>query len=239
MELRSISATGYNTYDTCPYKFKLKYGIKPLVMPNPAFIVGTAFHKGAELYHGGTDIETILATIKSEMLNGTETTEKEIGRYGMVRQMIEAYVRNPVILPTIELEYNFKISVPGLSAPLYGFVDRVVEGGFVEYKTSIKVFKYEDIDNIQTDIYSYVYLDRFGFLPLVTYCIVHKTKSKKPDYKPQIMEIKREPEHMEELIRKLKTFEEKVHHDIFPPTPSYKCRWCEYSFFCKHNKYGN
>lgn len=239
MKLKSISATSYSTYEVCPYKWSLKYKSKLLTMPNPAFIVGTAVHNALENYHNGMTVDNVMAELRLELLNKEETTEVELDRFGMARNMVEAYIRNPVDLETIQTEYKFILPVPELTAPLFGFVDRIVVPGFVEYKTSVKMFKLEDIDNIQTDIYSYVGWKNRGFMPLVTYCILHKTKSKKPDYKPQIMEITRTEDDMVELIRKLKTFEENIEREEFHATPSYKCRWCDYSFSCKHNKYGS
>jgi len=203
-------------------------------MPNPAFIVGTATHSGLENFHKGITREVIFEKLREELLNGKETTPEEIERFGMARNMIEAYIRNPVKRETIETEFEFRITVPGIEAPLHGFVDRLVVGGFVEYKTSIKVFKQEDIETIQTDIYSFAHRELFGTLPLVTYCILHKKKSKKPDYKPQIMEITKTEDDMLELIRKLKVFEQNIKDEIFPATPGYHCKWCDYSGSCKY-----
>jgi len=238
MNLRSISATSYNLYNTCPYQWKLKYSFKCLQAENPAFIVGTAFHKGAELFHTGRMLEDIIQIVKDEMLSGKKTTPEELERFGLVRQMIEAYARNPIDLPTIKVEFKFNIPIFGLTAPLYGFVDRVVEGGLVEYKTSAKDYTIDDIDNIQTDIYSYAYRHHYKAMPLVTYCIVNKKKSKRPDYKPQVLTIQREDTDMDMLLSKLRKFEDSVVNNNFDPTPGFYCRWCSYSESCKYKKYG-
>jgi len=232
--MKTISATSYKMYETCPYQWMLKYKVNCLQMPNPAFIIGTAFHKGVEKFHTGRSVEDVVAELKKEMLNGTATTGEQIDMFGLVRQMVEAYARNPVTYATIETEYQFNIPVFGVTAPLFGFIDRVVEGGVVEYKTSAKDYTIDDIDNIQTDIYSFAYRQRFHAIPRVTYCVMNKEKAKRSDYRPQILEITREEARMEELVGKLARFEHSVKIDNFEPKPATHCRWCPFADSCKY-----
>ena len=98
MFLKSISATSYSNYETCPLKWKYKYKDKCLTMPNPAFMIGTAVHSALEKFHKGISQEVIYEDLKEELLNGKITTPEEIKRFGMARNMIGAYIRNPINL---------------------------------------------------------------------------------------------------------------------------------------------
>lgn len=238
MILSSISATSYNLYKQCPYQWKLKYKLNLLQGENKAFKIGSAVHKGLEMFHIGFSEEQIYNVAKDTMLNGEETSPEDIKNYSMVRRMIEAYIRNPIIDETIAVEHRFKIGVLGLVTPLTGFVDRITTSGIVEYKTSAKDYTLDDIDNIQTDIYSYAYVNsKFysGKMPMVTYCVLNKQKSKKNNYIPQNLSITRTKRDMEKLVSDLARFEFNVKKDNFGATPGQHCySRCSFSDSCKY-----
>lgn len=240
MQPKTISATSYNTYKNCPFSWSLKYKHNCLQLSNKAFSIGTAFHKGVEKFHSGRLIEHIIEDLKGEILNGKETTPEQVDDFGLIRQMVEAYARNPVNYPTIATEYQFNIPVFGVKAPLFGFIDRIVDGGVVEYKTSAKDYTIDDIQNIQSEIYSYAYRQKYEKMPRVTYCILNKSKVKRSDYRPQILEITLPESSMQDLIKKLTIFEDRINRDLFDPTPGTHCNWCGFrDSGCNYYKYGN
>ena len=154
-----ISATKITMYNTCPYKYWLNYELGAMVAPQPHFIIGTMYHKAVEKYHqfGKLDkanIKPVLDQIKPLII--IKKTSEEIDRFGLVRLMLEKYAEYPVDdAKTIDTEWFFNIDIPCTTIQLNGFIDRVVEGGMVEYKTTSFDFTEKDVHTIQADIYSY------------------------------------------------------------------------------------
>jgi len=241
--LKSLSATSVSTYEGCPYRWNLNYNLKLLQLPNPAFFVGTMYHKALEIYQSkALKHELVIEQIKGLMLANTEFEDK-IKMFGMVRNMFGKYVeyeQELARLPSIENEWRFRIQVPGLDIPLIGFVDRIIAGKVIEYKTTSKDFEQEDLNNIQTDIYSYAYFNRFGEMPTVIYSINNKKKAHTKLYKPQRLEIARSKEDMGKLELRLANTADCINKGNFEPTPSNQCYWCPFgkkgTNNCKYSK---
>ena len=226
--MRTISATSLKTYQTCPYQWKMKYIHRLEQLPNDAFEVGTQYHKAVEMFHTGMDKEMILNQIKSEMLS-EKPTSKEIDKFGLVRVMFEKYVEYPFEGETLETEYKFYIKSPKLPYPFFGFIDRIIPGIVLDYKTTGKDFKQEDIeDNPATDIYSYAFWRKYGEMPRVIYHVNNKKKAHKTNYKPQILETIRTKENVSALFVKCNKFCDDVKNEKFDPITDIHCRWCSY-----------
>jgi len=102
--------------------------------------------------------------------------------------------------------------------PLYGFIDRIVEGGIIDYKTTSKDYTIADVEeNIQTDFYAYVYWQVYGQIPTVWYHVMNKNKASKESYEPQVFELKRTQAHMMAFEARLKQFYENVISNNFEP----------------------
>jgi hypothetical protein len=234
MRLKTISATSLKMFELCGLQWRYKYKDDLLQLPNPAFIIGTAFHKGAELFHKGVPAEAIIERLKTDLLS-EKSTPQDLDNFAMVRNMVERYIANPIDTPTIETEYKFSIPIFSITAPLFGYIDRIVEGGIVEYKTSANDYTIDDLDNVQTDIYSYAYHHRFRQMPLVTYCVLNKTKSKRSDYRPQVLTITRPESALIDLTHRLQKFEQDVASEHFYANPGTHCRWCPFSSSCPYS----
>lgn len=225
--MKSISASSMNMYDQCPLAWKYNYIDKLLQLPNPAFIIGTNYHKALELFHTGHKPEQILIDLKKEMIKNK--TDEEIDRFGLVRQMFEKYIAMPVEGKIIENEFRFRITIPDIPVPLYGFVDRVDENKIVEYKTSSFDYKEKDIKTIQSLIYTYAVKKEKGKLLPVVFSVNNKKKAKNPNYKLQELKIQRTEEELKELEQIFKDFYIKVTQDkSFKPRLGSHCHWCAY-----------
>lgn len=217
--IKQISATSLKLYDTCPYCWKLKYVYKLIEPEKDFFIIGSGFHKGCELYHTGISPENIIDRLKGEWLD--LKSEESIKTFGMIRGLVEFYFNNPLVLETLETEKQFSIKIEGVPVPIFGFIDRVVTDGITEYKTTSTDYKQEDIDNIQTETYSYAYYKLFGKMPLVTYYVVNKNKIKKPNYSPQILPIQKEESMIPIFEDKVRTFYNNIVNQKFDPNPAF------------------
>lgn len=227
-KVKTISASQMNTYITCPYQWYLNYILKLVQLPNPAFIIGTAYHKCLERFHNGDSDVEILADLKKDLMSDKPTNE-EIERFGLVRKMYAKYKLNPLKGKVVETEFKFSIKIPGIDVPLYGFVDRVDEDKIGEYKTSSFDYKEEDIKTIQSKTYSYAVLNVKGKLLPVTYCINNKGKVNNDNYKPQQMTIKYTLEDMKDFEEFVRNFYKEIHSkDKFEPKRGVHCRWCSY-----------
>ena len=237
--MKTISASSIKIYQACPYQYKLKYILRLEQLPNDAFEIGIQYHKATELFHKGVDKDIILASIKSEMI-GDKPDDKNIDKFGLVRVMFEKYIQYPVEGETLETEYKFFVKSPKLPYPLFGYIDRIIPGAILDYKTSSIDYKQEDIEkNIQTDIYSYAYWRKYSEMPRVIYHVVNKKKAHKLDYKPQVLETVRTKEDISKLFNTCNEFCDNVKDKKFNPIGGVHCRWCPYgkngTNNCKYN----
>lgn len=217
IKISQISASSLSLYETCPYCWKLKYVYKLLQASVPHFLIGQAFHKGCELYHLGTPIDSLWEQLKNTYLDIKDKDSVE--RFSLIRDLVEFYLNHPLNLKTIESEKQFNLKIDEVPFPLFGFIDGIVEGGIKEYKTTSQDYKEEEIKTIQSKIYSYVYFKLFGLMPLVTYYVINKKKVKKPNYTPQILNIKYEESIIQEVEQYVKTFYDNIVNGKFEPNP--------------------
>jgi len=227
-KIKTISASSISSYQNCPLSWYYNYILKLIQLPNPAFIIGTNYHKCLERFHSGDSKEQIIADLKTQLLSGKPTGD-EIERFGLVRKMFEKYIKNPLTGKVIETEFSFSIPIEGIPVPLYGFVDRVDEDKIGEYKTSSFDYKEEDIHTIQSKIYSYAVWKKKGKLLPVVYSVNNKGKVNNDNYIPQQMKIQYTEQDMKDLEEYVKNFYKEIESkDKFEPTPGVHCRWCGY-----------
>ena len=234
--IKTISASSYNCYQECPYRWQLQY-IYKLIQPEiEAFVIGRMYHQGVEMFHNGHSTQDAIESVRKLML--VEPTQSNISNFGLVRLMLEKYYEDPIMTPTIESEYKFcealSLAVNGQYPlpPLFGFIDRVVEGGIIEHKTSSFDYTEEHTSGIQTDIYAYAYYKKYGNIPKVTYHVMNKTKVKKKGYKPQVIELTKSIDDFDKMKGKLLIFYDNVINKRYNATPGKHCNWCAYKASC-------
>jgi len=236
--IKTISATSLNLYTTCPLQWKFRYIYKLLQPDNPAFIVGTAYHKSLELFHTGGETVDIMEEMKKDLM--PNKTKEEIERFAIVRKMFDKYKDFPSEGETQQVEYKFELPLDDLlgeDVKLIGFIDRVTPESIIDYKTTSLDFTEEDcIKNVQTDIYSYVMWKEKGFFPNVTYHIMNKKKVSRDGYEPQIITIKRNEDDMARLEEKIKEFYKNVNDEKFEYNCDTHCFWCPYRYYCNKKK---
>lgn len=189
-QLNHLSVSCIETYKTCPKMFHFQYVMKAMGLPSKALDVGKFVHKGIELYNNKEDWEKIL---KKEILNPMNNENVEIFR--IVRRVVTAYERNPVEGKTIGNEIKCEMELENskgekIPIPFLGFIDRVIEDGIVEYKTTGEDYKQDKIDtSLQATIYAYFFYKLYKKYPKdIIYWVANKGKAMKDDdYLPQIM----------------------------------------------------
>jgi len=208
--MKTISATKYRTFDSCPRQYQYKYEFHLMERKSDALEIGSLYHEALELYH--QDNEEIADKLIKDNPKHSD----------MLNHLFNKYKESPVDGVTMETEYRFKIDIEGVEPKLYGFIDRIDEDKGVEYKSSSKKFNEADIDNIQTDIYLYVLLKKFG-KPMP---IVYSVNNKKTKVLPQMLTVEKTEEEILMLEDKIRKFVADVEESTFEPTPGSACYMC-------------
>jgi RecB family exonuclease len=227
IKLKTISATSINTYNNCELNWYLKYVAKLLNLPNPAFIIGSAYHKCIEDFNNGMAKEFVIEKLKKDILKD-KPTEEDIKTFGLVRRMFEKYLINAIEGSKDSSEFKFNIKIPGIPVPLFGFIDRVDKDKIVEYKTTSQDFTLNDVKTIQSKIYVYaIYRTLKKILP-VEYSINNKKKVNKDNYKPQRLRVEYTKDDLEDLEDDLRAFYNKVvsQTNFKHKQGIYPCQWC-------------
>lgn len=207
--LKHISASSINAYNNCELNWYYTYVLKLLQLPNPAFIIGTLYHKCIEEFYKGGKVDLILDNIKKEILKD-KPSDEDIKNYGLIRKMFKAYLLNPIDGDINDNEFRFSIRIPGVDVPLLGFIDRVDNDKIVEYKTTSQDFTLNDIKTLQSRIYVYaIYKEKGKILPVV-YSINNKKKVDKKGYKPQVLSIEYSKSDLEATEDEIRTFYDKI-----------------------------
>jgi len=224
--MRSVSATSINTYNMCPQWWQWHYEFKLPQLPNDAFIVGTAYHKGLEQWGSGMAKDLIIDNAKRELIKNK--TKEEIERFGLVRKLLTKFFDNPLEGDILHREYEFKTRVPNLPVSLFGYIDRVDVEKIIEYKTSSFDYKEKDMRNFQSKIYSYVVWKLLGKILPVHYSVNNKKKVNDDEYVPQDLSILYTKEELIDLEKDLIEFYNKVQDKKFEHKQGSHCYWCPY-----------
>lgn len=211
--MSSISATRYQTFASCPRRYSYQYYYKLLQTKGTPLIVGTLYHEMLELYHTNNE-----SAARKIIVDNKKHSE-------VLTHLFTKYLAQPVLGTVLETEYEFRVDIPGVDIPLYGFVDRIDEDKGVEYKTTSKKWHRKDTDTIQTDIYMYILLKKFGRpVPLV-----YSINNKKTNVLPQIISVEKTEEEILSLEGKIKKYILDVKDSDFAATPGNSCFNCPWS----------
>lgn len=235
-----VSYSLLNTFNACPFQYKLKYidKLQPkddLRPDNPLF-VGTACHEGIE----SRDINQALESYKSHYPELNSENEFEIEKLKIVLPKAISEI------PECEL-YEYKLEAPD---EFVGYIDGLVKVGdntydLLDFKTSNNVSSYKNSG--QVHIYKY-YFERLTNNKVrdLYYVFIPKADEKLNESlsnKEKILEdLKKKEIHFEKIpfdkqqvnyffarksiLEKSKTFNKRY---------SSKCNWCQFKKFCKSN----
>ena len=208
--MSSISATRWGTFQRCPLEYRYKYIDRLISKKHKALEIGSLYHEMLELHHSDREEQALRI-----MEDNKEHSQ-------ILSHLYTKYLARPILGTVMETEYEFKVEIPGVRIPLYGFIDRIDEDKGVEYKTASKKWHMKDTETIQTDIYLYVLLKRFGY-PVP---IVYSVNNKKTNVPPEIITVERTEEEIMQLEDKVKVYLKDVGSSDFAPTPGNHCYLC-------------
>lgn len=185
-------------------------------MANPAFAIGTAYHKTLENYY-----------------NWEMPTEDAL------KLMLNKYLENPVEWTIIETEKKIEFQFEWINIIL--ILDRLDEDKIVEYKTSSFNYKEADVDNWQTDIYIWIMYKLTGILYPMYYSVLNKKSVTSKKYKPQIIKVEKTLQDILDIEERFVKEIEKINNEQFLETPWNHCFYCPFSrkywtWNCKSSK---
>ena len=135
MAITHLSASSMDLYNECPLAFMGKYVYGwPMVAPAmqaQAMEVGKAVHTSIEAHHQGRDAITALCQSW-----GTITIPMPPGLFEKALGMVRCYTADEQLDPRDVCEEKFSISVPGVSVPVIGYIDRHRGLTVHEYKST-------------------------------------------------------------------------------------------------------
>lgn len=202
--MRNVSATRMKKYYNCPFQYKLDYEVWCLQLKTEALYIWLRYH---DTLH------------KHYMWQVIQEDEQGFDLY-------QKYLENPVEWNVVELEAEHVFNIDWVEIPIKVIIDRKDEDKIVEYKTSSFDYKWENVDNIQTDLYIYYYWLTTGINYPMYYSVINKKKVWSKKYKPQIMVVERTEEYIKTIPDKVKEFIENVQNKKFDPTPWKHCWYC-------------
>lgn len=202
----TISATSFSTYERCPLQYYYKYILELLEPQSDALETGNKVHKFIEDYN-----------------NWKEIQDDWSDEY----KMFLVYKENPIEGDIISNEYVFNREIWDWFT-LTWKIDRRDVDKIIDYKTSSRDYKEEDIRWIQSRLYPYmIYLETGNILPMY-YWIINKKKYTKKWYKPQVLRTNFSEEEIKNTEKEIEEFKKVLLKQEYPYKEWGHCFWCPF-----------
>ncbi|MHB1654404.1 MAG: AAA family ATPase [Desulfitobacteriaceae bacterium] len=236
-----FSHSRVNTFEKCPYQFKLRYLDKLNVVPDPAandaLLVGNALHLGAE-----KDEKAMLDFYFSQFPLIDDLQINEAMKLTAMLKKLKTHLGG---IPG-NFKHEYKIERPEFK----GFVDLIVTQP--DRTVNVYDFKYSNhvknyLESKQLHLYKF-YLEREGFnVNRMGFIFIPKTsiRQKKTEdlyqFRKRLIEtltgMEIQVEFVEYDFQKVKEFWESCEAineaTEFPKNPTNLCDWCSYQKFCQ------
>ncbi|HUR37765.1 MAG TPA: ATP-dependent DNA helicase [Terriglobales bacterium] len=234
--VRNLSASGIETYQSCPLRFKFSKEDGIPDEPGAALQYGNAMHRVLhDFYQAKTAGRPLdeLAVIEHFRVVMRESRMEDPLQFELyeeqgVRQL-KAFLSGSGRIPVdvVATEENFHIIVEDV--PVRGRFDRVdrLEGGklrVLDYKTGNPKDEKAAEDSMQLAIYAIAAAEKYGQVPDVV--AFHNIEN------DTIIEIAPEPGLLKRAREAVRNAAEGISQGKFDPKPSFACKWCAYSILC-------
>jgi len=220
-----FSFSRLSLYETCPYRFYLKYVLdRPEPVTKP-LALGKAVHKAIELLIQGADEEEAVIAALIECDFHPEVTRDEIVSLTRSAPRLEG-----------RAEVHFELPLtPASDLKLQGYIDLLQIGGFFDWKTNRRV--YGPMDTMQLSLYAWAAMEMES-LDLIrgTLYFLRFRQSKSHLFTKKEAEAARAWAYRlaHEIAEKVDihgTFPE-LEGTLFPPRPGSHCRHCPFAAEC-------
>ena len=242
-----ISFSRIESFDMCPFKYKLSYIDKVDILetgdvPSNALTVGSAMHKGIEC--------GVEAGLKEYRKDRYSINDLSLDEEFKLEQLIE---KARAMLPEGELEFEHELNFPNFK----GFIDLVVKKpngniALFDFKYSNNVDKYRE--SAQIHLYKYFYqlenpdavIDELGYIFIPKTSIRQKKTETLFDFKSRLRDEVLKSEITFETVdyneRKVTTFFSDAVHVLsveldggpFEKNQGSLCYFCKFKDFCEN-----
>jgi ATP-dependent DNA helicase UvrD/PcrA len=235
-----LSATAIETYLECPLKFKFSHLYRTPTAPQAALTFGNIMHQSVRHYFklrkkGKVSFDNLSQFYLGSWKNvGFEDAyQEETYRKSGLSQLSEFTERHnsiPIDAESVSMEVHFEITMQDVV--LEGRIDQIstVEPGdpakvqLVDYKTGRPRSQKDADKSLQLSVYALAARRRMGLDPqsLVFYNLTNN----------QPVASVRTQKELEAVQQKIMSVAEEIRRMIFPPTPGFVCKYCEFVPIC-------
>ncbi len=233
-----ISYSQLSLYNSCPYRYKLRYiyGLEEDI--KPYWIFGNIIHEILEYAFKNhiplQKIEDIfLERIQQQSYILKDTYEYYLKRgLSILKKFIKKEEEEFKDVSTIDVEHPVRIKID--DKEFVGIIDRIIKKDgeicLIDYKTSKPSNEIETIENAKKQLSLYAYLLKMqhifpkkGYIWLLS--------------QDKVIEVDFDDSLIEKEIKNIKETINKIAKGEFPPKPSYHCKSCSFRMICKYWRY--
>jgi putative RecB family exonuclease len=235
---RALSASGIETYNTCPLKYRLRTEWKLSGEPSAALQFGATMHRVLHEYHraraagNAPAADQVIAMFKRELAASrmADPVQHELyERQGIVQlERFLARTDHPAPEAVLANEQSFLVQIDGVDVTgRIDRIDRLNPAGvvmIVDYKTGAPKSEEDAEESLQLSLYAIAARQQWGHTPVRL--AFHNLEddsivSTAPD-------LGQEKKTRTAVASVAKGIAEKK----FEPKPSFSCRFCEYQTIC-------
>lgn len=238
-----ISYSAFDTYQTCPLKYKFQEIDKIKVPKSKEAVFGSVLHDVMKFIHTPGILSPTLDQAMEHYSNSWnpavfENPDEERAAFTQGVKMIQDYYKknNPADFNIINLESRFQIELPdnGENHIISGIIDRIdkTDEGYeiIDYKTTRKMPTQEKVENdIQLSVYLNAFLsqypkekDNLDKIKVSLYFLKHGVK----------LSAVRTGEQLENSRKRFLETIGLIKEQKFEPQVSPLCDWCGYQNIC-------
>ncbi|MFA6047692.1 MAG: PD-(D/E)XK nuclease family protein [Parcubacteria group bacterium] len=238
-----ISYSAFDTYRTCPLKYKFQEIDKIRTPKSKEAVFGSTLHDVMKFIHTPGIISPNLDQAMEHFSNSWnpvifENPDEERAAFTQGVKIIQDYFKrnNPVDFNIVNLESRFQIELPGEDENhiISGIIDRIdrTDDGYeiIDYKTTKKMPTQERVENdIQLSVYLNAFLSQYpneknnlDKIKVSLYFLKHGVK----------LSATRTEEQLESSRKQFLETIAKIKESKFEPQVSPLCDWCGYQNQC-------
>jgi len=250
MAMDHLSSSQITLYLQCGLKYKYQYvENRPKPFRPSALAFGSALHSALDWLHkqrmngNGVPLEMLYKIFDADWYSQKidanirfKENEQEMELAVLGKEFLALYMKEPQKkIAGAEVHFNVPLLDPAsgesLGVNLEGFLDLVeADGTIVEFKTSAQTLSASDLDGrLQFTAYSYAY-EHLNRKPPKGIKVVNFIKAKKP--RIAVAETRRTKADYTGFIYVAREVLKAVKAEVFPPSPGFWCKECEYATIC-------
>jgi ATP-dependent DNA helicase UvrD/PcrA len=235
-----LSATAIETYLECPLKFKFSHLYRIPTGPQAALTFGNIMHQSVRHYfklrkEGKVAFDDLSRFYLGSWKNAgfEDSYQEETYRKSGLNQLNEFTERHnsiPIDAESVRMEVHFELEMQDVvlegridqMSPIKPSQPALVQ--LVDYKTGRPRSQKDADKSLQLSVYALAARDQMGLEPqgLIFYNLTNN----------QPVASVRTPKELDAVQQKILAVAEEIRRMIFPPTPGFACRYCEFVSIC-------